>query len=62
MNRERGFQLRTDQTGRQLIVALIVPVIVAVRESDIPDVGRVVSVLRARPVPVCVVGAELYRW
>ena len=54
-------QLRTDWARRQLVVVLTAPDVVPVREVHVAHDGRVVRVLRARPVPMGVVGATLIR-
>lgn len=58
-DRERGIQLRRGtRAGRRMIVALMVPIVITVREVDTVHVGRVVPVLLRRKLPMGIVRAE----
>ena len=51
-DRERGFQLRTDRAYGNLVVVLMIPIVVSVREVNIMHFVWVVPVLGTRPVPM----------
>src|ERR1700687_613313 len=55
-----GSRHQAHRTATQPKAALMVPTLVAIREADMMHVGRVVMVLRGRPVPVRKIGTASF--